>query len=67
MSDKENFSEEAIEQDLEFGTADDLGAKISDDKTVFDAKTNFQNQDVNVDAFPDENGSTPEITGERYF
>ena len=71
LSDKGNFSsEEAIQQDLEFGMLDGIGAKISDENTVFDAKINSSNQDENVrteDALPDENGSTPEITGERYF
>lgn len=49
---------------------DGIGAKISDENTVYDAKINSSNQDENVqteDALPDENGSTPEITGERYF
>ena len=71
FSDKGNFSqEEAMQQDVEFGMLDDIGAKVSDDNTVFDAKINSSDQRDNVqieDALPDENGSTPEITGERYF
>ncbi len=71
FSEKGNFSsEEAIQQDLEFGMLDDIGAKVSDDNNVFEAKINSSNQDENLlaeDALPDENGSTPEIARERYF
>lgn len=59
-----------MQQDVEFGMLDDIGAKVSDDNTVFDAKINSSDQRDNVqteDVLPDENGSTPEITGERYF